>query len=375
MEGKHVVLNTPTGSGKSLVAAALHFKGLAEGKTSFYTSPIKALVNEKFFDLCRLFGPERVGMLTGDASINRDAPIICCTAEILANMALRDGAGRADYVVMDEFHYYADRERGDGLADPAALPAADDVPLDVGHARRPARHHRGAHGADQARGGGGARARAPGAAGVRLPRDAAARDDRRPGHARPGAHLPGQLHPAGRRRGGAEPDERRRLIEGATRRPCATRSRDATFDTPYGKEFQRFLRHGIGIHHAGLLPRYRLLVEQLAQQGLLEGRQRHRHAGRRRERPASARCCSRSSASSTARRPASSACATSSRSPAAPAARASTSVASWWRRRRQHVIENRRLAAKQARRQEGGDAEAAAPRATSTGTGGRSTGW
>src|SRR5215831_7208080 len=112
MSGKHVVLNTPTGSGKSLVAAALHFKGLAEGKTSFYTSPVKALVNEKFFDLCRLFGPERVGMLTGDASINRDAPIVCCTAEILANMGLRDTATRADYVVMDEFHYYGDRERG-----------------------------------------------------------------------------------------------------------------------------------------------------------------------------------------------------------------------------------------------------------------------
>ncbi|HET6981199.1 MAG TPA: DEAD/DEAH box helicase, partial [Myxococcaceae bacterium] len=99
MAGKHVLLATPTGSGKSLVAVALHFKALAEGKTSFYTVPIKALANEKFFDLCRLFGPERVGMLTGDASINRDAPIICCTAEILANMALRDGAGRADYVV------------------------------------------------------------------------------------------------------------------------------------------------------------------------------------------------------------------------------------------------------------------------------------
>src|SRR5262245_24677763 len=95
--GKHVVLNTPTGSGKSLVAAALHFKGLAEGKTSFYTSPVKALVNEKFFDLCRMFGPEQVGMLTGDASINRDAPIVCCTAKILANLALRDDAGRADY--------------------------------------------------------------------------------------------------------------------------------------------------------------------------------------------------------------------------------------------------------------------------------------
>ncbi|HEY7374568.1 MAG TPA: DEAD/DEAH box helicase, partial [Polyangia bacterium] len=112
MADRHVVLNTPTGSGKSLVATALHFKALAEGRTSFYTCPVKALVSEKFFDLCRLFGAERVGMLTGDATINRDAPIICCTAEILANMALRDSAGRAAYVIMDEFHYYADRERG-----------------------------------------------------------------------------------------------------------------------------------------------------------------------------------------------------------------------------------------------------------------------
>src|SRR5881394_1169958 len=113
MADKHVVLNTPTGSGKSLVATALHFKALAEGRTSFYTCPVKALVSEKFFDLCRLFGAERVGMLTGDASVNRDAPIVCCTAEVLANIALREGAA-ADIgqVVMDEFHFYAEPERG-----------------------------------------------------------------------------------------------------------------------------------------------------------------------------------------------------------------------------------------------------------------------
>ena len=92
--GKHVILNTPTGSGKSLVATAMHFKAMAEGKASFYTCPIKALVSEKFFALCELFGPENVGMMTGDATINRDAPIICCTAEILANIALRDAAAR-----------------------------------------------------------------------------------------------------------------------------------------------------------------------------------------------------------------------------------------------------------------------------------------
>ena len=91
MSGSHVILNTPTGSGKSLVALAMHFRAMAQGKRSVYTSPIKALVNEKFFDLCAHFGPEAVGMLTGDASVNRDAPILCCTAEILANMALRQG--------------------------------------------------------------------------------------------------------------------------------------------------------------------------------------------------------------------------------------------------------------------------------------------
>ena len=113
MAGRHVVLNTPTGSGKSLVALGMHFKALCEGGTSFYTSPIKALASEKFFDLCDALGPENVGMQTGDAAINPDAPIICCTAEVLMNRALRQGdeAG-ADYVVMDEFHYYGDKERG-----------------------------------------------------------------------------------------------------------------------------------------------------------------------------------------------------------------------------------------------------------------------
>ena len=110
---KNVILNTPTGSGKSLVATAMHFLAMAERRRSFYTCPIKALVSEKFFGLCRDFGPENVGMMTGDGTVNRDAPIICCTSEILANMALREGEDAdVDYVIMDEFHYYADRERG-----------------------------------------------------------------------------------------------------------------------------------------------------------------------------------------------------------------------------------------------------------------------
>jgi len=113
MADRHVVLDTPTGSGKSLVALGLHFRGLCEGKRSFYTSPIKALASEKFFALCSELGADNVGMLTGDASINPEASVICCTAEVLANLALRKGEDLdAPYVVMDEFHYYADRDRG-----------------------------------------------------------------------------------------------------------------------------------------------------------------------------------------------------------------------------------------------------------------------
>src|SRR5262249_42258530 len=113
LAGKNVILATPTGSGKSLAAAFLHFVAVAEGKRSYYTAPLKALVNETLFALSRDFGAELVGMATGDASVNPDALIVCCTAEILANKALREGAAApVDYVVMDEFHYYADKERG-----------------------------------------------------------------------------------------------------------------------------------------------------------------------------------------------------------------------------------------------------------------------
>src|SRR5436309_4716665 len=113
VSGANVILSTPTGSGKSLVAAGAHFTALANDQVTFYTAPIKALVSEKFFDLCKLFGTENVGMLTGDASVNSDAPVICCTAEVLASIALRDGR-HADIgqVVMDEFHFYAEADRG-----------------------------------------------------------------------------------------------------------------------------------------------------------------------------------------------------------------------------------------------------------------------
>ena len=111
--GSNVILSTPTGSGKSLVAAGAHFFALANGQRSYYTAPIKALVSEKFFALIDIFGAANVGMMTGDASVNAKAPIICCTAEILASIALRDGADAdVGQVVMDEFHYYADPDRG-----------------------------------------------------------------------------------------------------------------------------------------------------------------------------------------------------------------------------------------------------------------------
>ena len=274
-------------------------------------------------------------MMTGDASINRDAPIICCTAEILANLALRDGAARVDYVVMDEFHYYADRERGVAWQIPLLALRADDVPADVGHARRHAR--RSSEGLQ--RDSPGARSRWCAARERPVPLDFEYRET--PLHetidelvdARARADLPRQLHAARRRRAGAEPDERRRLHRRRRRRRSARRSTDVAFDTPYGKEFQRFLRHGIGLHHAGLLP-------QVPPAGRAAGADRgcsRSSAAPTRSASAStsrsAPCCSPSSASSTARRPASSACATSSRSPGAPGARASTSAATWWRRR------------------------------------------
>ena len=111
--GANVILATPTGSGKSLVAAGAHFTALAQGRRTFYTAPIKALVSEKFFALCAMFGADKVGMMTGDAAVNPGAPIICCTAEVLANIALREGADAdVGQVVMDEFHFYSEPDRG-----------------------------------------------------------------------------------------------------------------------------------------------------------------------------------------------------------------------------------------------------------------------
>jgi len=270
LAGKHVVLATPTGSGKSLVATLLHFKAMCEGQRSFYTSPVKALVSEKFFALCTDFGPENVGMLTGDASINSAAPIVCCTAEVLANMALRQGpALSVPYVVMDEFHYYSDPQRGVAWQVPLlVLPGTTFLLMSatLGDTREIRRDL-------EARSG---RAVALIASDERpVPLDF--------------AYCETPLHETveGLLETGKGPvyvvsftqREAAELAQALTSLNVATRPERLligealagfAFDTAYGKELSRIVRAGIGIHHAGLLPKYRLLVEQLAQQGLLK---------------------------------------------------------------------------------------------------------
>ncbi len=270
MADRHVVLDTPTGSGKSLVALGLHFRGLCEGKRSFYTSPIKALASEKFFSLCSDLGADNVGMLTGDASINPDASVICCTAEVLANLALREGEDLdAPYVVMDEFHFYADRDRGWAWQVPLiSLPHSrfllmsatlGDMSAIMQHIEDRTGHTAVLVQSDERP----------------VPLDFDYRET-------PIHETIEEL---------TEADKTPIYLVNFTQRECAEIAQkltsmklttkeekaaireavgDTRFDTPYGKEFKRFLGFGIGVHHAGLLPKYRLQVEQLAQRGQLK---------------------------------------------------------------------------------------------------------
>ena len=272
--GSNVVLATPTGSGKSLVAIAAHAAALATDRVSFYTAPIKALVSEKFFDLCAVFGPENVGMLTGDAAVNADAPIICCTAEILANLALREGrAADVGLVIMDEFHYYAEPDRGwawkvplleltdaqfllmsatlgdtealrDDLTARTGRPTAliDDaerpVPLDFSWSLDPLPERL-------------EELLATGQAPVYVVHftQAAAVE-----HAT-------SLLTAGWLAGVPVSEEARAALR--------ERTEGFRFGAGFGKTLATLLKKGIGVHHAGMLPRYRRLVEQLAQAGAL----------------------------------------------------------------------------------------------------------
>jgi hypothetical protein len=269
-EEKNVVLNTPTGSGKSLVATALHFQAIARGRRSIYTCPIKALVNEKFMALCREFGPDNVGLSTGDASVNRDAPILCCTAEILANIALREGAAaNVREVVMDEFHYYADRERGVAWQVPLlTLPQArfllmsatlgDTTFFEEELTRLNGRPTVAVSSTDRP-----------------VPLDYAY------------SELPLAKTLESLVAGGKAPVyvvhftqlEAAQSAQDFTSINVCTREEKAAlagaiegfkFSSPYGPDIKKWLRHGIGLHHAGLLPKYRVLIEQLAQKGLLK---------------------------------------------------------------------------------------------------------
>ena len=268
--GANVILSTPTGSGKSLVAAGAHFAALASGIRSYYTAPIKALVSEKFFALCEAFGPSNVGMMTGDASVNPKAPIICCTAEVLASIALRDGeAADVGQVVMDEFHFYADPDRGWAWQVPLIeLPRAQFVLMSatLGDV-------------------------------TRFEKDLTRRTGRPTAVIKNAerpvplifSYLVQPLHETLEEllttnqapvyvvhfTQAAALEQAQALM---STNMCTRQEKDRIaeliggfrFAAGFGKTLSRLVRHGIGVHHAGMLPKYRRLVETLAQAGLLK---------------------------------------------------------------------------------------------------------
>ena len=268
--GKNIILNTPTGSGKSLVALALHFLSASQGRKSVYTCPIKALVNEKFLSLCRDFGPENVGMMTGDASVNRKAPILCCTAEILANIALRDGPNAEVHdVIIDEFHYYSDPERG--LAWQVPLLTLSNsrfllISATLGDTRFFEEELVRLTGKESMTVSSNERP---------VPLEFRYSED-------PFIETLEKLHAANHfpvyvvhftQRAAAETAQNLLSLNVCTKKEKAEITKElqgVPFTSPFGKEIKKLIRSGIGLHHAGLLPRYRVLVEKLAQRGLLK---------------------------------------------------------------------------------------------------------
>ncbi|MBA3249395.1 MAG: DEAD/DEAH box helicase, partial [Geodermatophilaceae bacterium] len=269
VSGSHVILSTPTGSGKSLVATGAHFAALAARQRTYYTAPIKALVSEKFFALANVFGADHVGMVTGDAAVNADAPIVCATAEILANIALREGpAADIGQVVMDEFHFYADPQRGWAWQVPLLeLPRTQFLLMsatlgDVSFFEQDLAQRTGRSVAV--------------VSSVERPV---------PLHYEyaetPLTETLGDLLQTGQSpiylvhfTQAAAIEQAQALMSLA---PPSRDQKDAIadllggfrFSSGFGTTLSRLVRNGIGVHHAGMLPKYRRLVERLAQAGLL----------------------------------------------------------------------------------------------------------
>ena len=269
MVGDHVILGTPTGSGKSLVALGMHFMAMCFGETSYYTAPIKALVSEKFFNLVELLGRDNVGMITGDVHINTEAPVICCTEEILANQALREGPDALVHsVAMDEFHFFSDTDRGWAWQVPLlTLPKTQFLLMSatLGDVTQIADLLRRQTTRDVSNVTDAPRpvplsyeyALTPLEGTVEL----ALRKDEGPlyvVHFSQDAALTSAQNLASY---GVATKEQREAVKEAMK--------GAQFSTAFGKTLKRLLGCGVGVHHAGMLPRYRLLVEKLAQQGLL----------------------------------------------------------------------------------------------------------
>ncbi|MFK3677005.1 DEAD/DEAH box helicase [Microbacterium sp. NPDC090218] len=269
VSGNNLILSTPTGTGKSLVAIGAHFSALVAGRRSYYTAPIKALVSEKFFALVDVFGAENVGMVTGDSSVNPDAPIICCTAEILANLSLRQGTSAdVGQVVMDEFHFFADPDRGWAWQVPLLeLPQAQFILMSatLGDVTELAADLTRRTGRETAS-----------VTGVERPVPLHFFYETTPIHETIDDLLnTGQAPIYVVHFSQAAAMERAQALSStkvATREQrdeIAALIAEFRFTTAFGKTLSRFLRAGIGVHHAGMLPKYRRLVEQLAQRGLL----------------------------------------------------------------------------------------------------------